>query len=408
MTGPGSRPATLEALYREEWGRAVAILTRYTGDLSLAEESVQDAFAEAVVRWPHTGIPPSPAGWIVTTARNRAIDRLRRESTREARHAEAMLLAGTGDGGDGGAVEDDRLRLIFTCCHPALALPARVALTLRMLGGLDTTEIARAFLVSESTMAQRLVRAKRKIKAARIPYRVPGDAEMADRLGGVLAVIYLIFNEGHSATSGDGLIRHDLAAEAIRLGRTLAEMMPDEPEVLGLLGLMLLTHSRRAARVDSAGRLVRLPDQDRRLWNREDIEEGLELVRACLRRNRPGRYQIEAAIAAVHADASSAEETDWQQILTLYDQLRAVAPGPVTDLNRAVAVSEVEGPEAGIAALEGIDLVGYHLYWAVRGDLLERLGRVAEAGAAFEQALSLVGNEVERNYLAGRLATLGE
>jgi RNA polymerase sigma-70 factor, ECF subfamily len=395
----GIDTAEIERVFREEYGRAVAVLVCSFGDIDVAEEAVQDAFTMAVHRWPSAGLPPSPAGWIITTARNKAIDRLRREASREDRHAQATLLRAAEEPVEEGAVRDDRLRLIFTCCHPALAPASRVALTLRLLGGLTTPEIARAFLVPEATMAQRLVRAKAKIRDAGIPYRVPGEGELGERLRGVLAVVYLVFNEGYTASSGDRLVREDLCAEAIRLGRLLAELMPDEPEVMGLLALMLLVDARRAARTTADGQLVRLGDQDRSRWDPALIAEGQAIVRRCLQRNEPGPYQLQAAINAVHSDAASAAQTDWWQILQLYNQLQAQAPTPVVELNRAVAVAEVEGPDAALSLVDRLDLGGYHLFHAVRADLLRRLGRSSEAADAYTSAIARTDNAAERELL---------
>jgi RNA polymerase sigma-70 factor, ECF subfamily len=377
----------------------VAVLVRVFGDIDVAEEAVQDAFTAAVQRWPTSGAPPSPAGWIITTARNRAIDRLRREASREDRHAQAALLHARSEPAEEGAVRDDQLRLIFTCCHPALAASVQVALTLRLLGGLTTAEIARAFLVPEPTMAQRLVRAKGKIRDARIPYRVPSEADLPGRLRAVLAVIYLIFNEGYTASSGDRLVRDDLCSEAVRLGRVLAELMPDAPEVKGLLALMLLVESRRASRTNSDGDMVLLADQDRGLWDRSLIAEGQAIVRECLQRNHPGPYQIQGAIQAVHGDAPTASATDWWQIVQLYNQLLLLAPSPVVALNRAVAVAEVEGPDAALTLVDDLDLDSYHLFHAIRADLLRRLGRNAEAALAYEAAITRTENATERDFL---------
>ena len=402
--------AEIEEIFRAEYGRAVAVLNRSFGDLDIAEDAVQDAFAVAVQRWPAGGLPPSPAGWIITTARNRAIDRLRREASREDRHAQAALLHAQAallhaqnEPSEEGPVRDDRLRLIFTCCHPALAQSAQVALTLRLLGGLTTAQIARAFLVPEPTMAQRLVRAKGKIRDAGIPYRVPDEADLPDRLRAVLAVLYLIFNEGYTASSGPALVRDDLCAEGIRLARLLAGLMPDEPEAMGLLALMLLTDARRDARTTGSGELILLADQDRGRWDRALIAEGQDLVRRCLRRDQPGPYQIQAAIQAVHGDAATVADTDWRQIVQLYDQLLAVMPSPVVALNRAIAVAEIDGPEVALALTDRIALDGFYLFHAIRADLLRRLGRDAEAARAYRAAIERTGNATERTFLERRL-----
>jgi len=410
----------LDEVYRREAGRCTATLIRVLGDIDLAEDAVAEAFAIAAAQWPKTGTPANPGGWITTTARNRAIDRLRRESTRSERHLAAHRLHTDSMHPDHNpeldrlddfvdVVADDQLRLMFLCTHPALGADAQIALILRLLGGLETNEIARAFLVPEATMAQRIVRAKRKLHDNHASYRIPRAAELPDRLHAVLAAIYLIYTEGHTATSGQSLTRTDLSTEAIRLGRTLVELMPDEPEAMGLLALMLLTESRRPARSNASGTMVRLADQDRSRWNRTLITKGHELVRACLRRNQPGPFQIQAAIAAVHADAPTAEATGWSQIIILYDQLYALRPHPVVALNRSVAVAELHGPAEGLAALAEIDtatLDNYQPYHAVRADLLARTGRRGEALGAYDRAIELTTNAVERDFLVRQRTAL--
>ena len=395
------------AAFREEWGQVVATLIRVTGDWDLAEECAQDAFAQALDRWRRDGVPRRPGAWLTTTARHRAMDVLRREAVGARKLQEAAMLTAPGEPDDDSGVEDDRLRLIFTCCHPALHIEARVALTLRTLAGLTTPEIARAFLVPEATMAQRLVRAKKKIRNAGIPYRVPPAHLLPERTTGVLGVLYLLFNEGYTATSGASLVRRNLCAEAIRLARVLARLMPDEPEALGLLALLLLHDARRGTRVDASGELVTLEDQDRTAWDRAEIDEGAGLLETALRRGRPGPYQIQAAIAACHTTAPTAADTDWADIAALYGELLRFVPSPVVRLNRAVAVGMAQGTDAGLELVAELEregeLSGYHLLPATRADLLRRSGRTTEAAQAYERALELVENDAERSFLERRL-----
>jgi RNA polymerase sigma-70 factor (ECF subfamily) len=398
---------------REEWARVVAALTRRFGDLDIAEEMAAEAFAVAVERWPTDGIPPNPGAWITTTANRRAIDRLRRESRRDDKQKEAQMLYDDTPPEPPGAIDDDRLRLIFTCCHPALAMEPRIALTLRMVGGLTVSEIARAFLVPEATMSQRITRAKGKIKAARIPYRVPSAEDLPTRISGVLAVLFLVFNEGYLASDPQQVpVRSDLTLEAIRLTRLLQALLPSDGEVAGLLALMLLTEARRAARVSASGELVTLDEQDRGAWDAALIAEGHALVRERIAavsagQGHPGRYQILAAINAVHTSTRNVRDTDWSQVVALYDQLARIDPSPIVALNRAVALAELDGPEVALAIVDRLDLAGYHAYHATRADLLRRLGRSADARAAYEKAIELAGNSAEVAYLTRRRDQLG-
>jgi len=404
--------AEVDRIFREEHGRVVAALTRRFGDLGLAEDMAAEALVVALEQWPTAGVPASPGGWLTTTAMHRAIDRIRRESQRDAKHQAALMITDDTPHEPTGTVEDDRLRLMFTCCHPALPAEARVALTLRMLGGLTVAEIARAFLVPETTMARRITRAKAKIAAANIPFRVPDEKVVAARVAVVLDVVHLVFNEGYLAGAGDDPIRADLTAEAIRLGRLLRELLPDDGEVAGLLALMLLIEARRPARL-AGGELVTLDQQDRGAWDRTQIDEGHALVRECLARvagggAAPGQYQLMAAINAVHTDARDARDTDWSQIATLYDRLHTVTPTPVVALNRAVAIAELDGPEVALAIVDRLDLDAYHAWHATRADLLRRLGRSADAREAYDAAITATENPAERAYLTRRRDELGE
>src|SRR3954462_10603085 len=400
---PGT--AAVERVFREEYGRLIASLARRFGDLDIAEEAAGEALVAALERWPESGIPPNPGGWLTTTAGNRAIDRIRRENQRDAKHRAALMVYDDTPPEPSGPVEDDRLRLIFTCCHPALAPEARIALTLRLLGGLTVPEIAQAFLVPETTMGQRITRAKKKIAAAKVPYRIPEAADLPERLGGVLAVLYLVFNEGYLATGDGDPVRGELTGEAIRLARILRGLLPEEPEVTGLLGMLVLIEARREARVRN-GQLVPLDEQDRGGWDRELISEGHALVRECLAINRPGRYQLLAAINAVHTDAPTASDTDWSQVVALYDQLTRLDSSPIVALNRPVAVAGLDGPEVSLALVDRLPLTGYHAWHVARADLLRRLGRTAEARASYDAAIDATQNSAERAYLSRKRGEL--
>jgi RNA polymerase sigma-70 factor, ECF subfamily len=395
----------VERVFREEYGRLIASLVRRFGDIDIAEEAAGEALVAALQKWPESGVPPNPGGWLTITAGNRAIDRIRREKLRDAKHQAASMMYDDTPPDPTGPVEDDRLRLLFTCCHPALAPEARIALTLRLLGGLTVPEIAHAFLVPETTMGQRITRAKKKIAAANVPYRVPEAADLPERLGGVLLVLYLVFNEGYLATGEGDPIRAELTGEAIRLTRILRQLLPEEPEVTGLLALLVLTEARRAARVRN-GQLVPLDEQDRAGWDRALIAEGHDLVRECLATNRPGRYQILAAISAVHTDAPASADTDWSQVVALYDQLTRIDPSPIVALNRAVAVAELDGPKVALALVDRLPLAGYHAWHVARADLLRRLGRSAEAKEAYDAAIAATQNSAERAYLGRKRGEL--
>jgi RNA polymerase sigma-70 factor (ECF subfamily) len=395
--------AAVERVFREEYGRLIASLVRRFGDIDVAEDAAGEALVAALEKWPQSSVPPNPGGWLTTTAVRRAIDRLRREKLRDAKEQAALVYDDDSSSEPTGPVEDDRLRLLFTCCHPALAPEAQIALTLRLLGGLTVPEIAQAFLVSEATMAQRITRAKKKISAAKVPYRIPESADLPARLDAVLTVLFLVFNEGYLATGDGEPIRAELTGEAIRLARTLRDLLPEEPEVLGLLGLLLLIEARRESRVQD-GRLVPLAEQDRTGWDRSLIAQGHALVRACLVIDRPGRYQLLAAVNAVHTDAPTAGETDWSQVLALYDQLTRLDPSPIVALNRAVAVAELDGPEVALALVDRLPLTGYHAWHATRAELLRRLGRHAEAREAYDAAIDATRNSAERAYLSTKRA----